>query len=132
MFAAVRDTLVLDASDVGFIRSQRPGAVGRVNFPSQGDNHTPIFEGDWFSVTAGTPFKVDIMIGDEGGQFNVGLFVQKKGESYSFGNYGLPQLPLATFGSLSPPEKNMYRKYLGDVAFSGPVFKGSGGSMLGW
>ncbi len=33
-------------------------------------------------------FKLDVIIGDEGGEFGAGLFLQKKGENYGRGNTG--------------------------------------------
>ncbi len=119
LIAGIGGRVMLDASDVGYLRLPRTNA-GAVTFPGYGGK--PMFEGQWFQLYAGSSFKLDVIIGDEGGEFGAGLFLQKKGENYGRGKYGLPQLPLVTFAPLSEAEKQKYREYFAEVAFSGPVF----------
>jgi hypothetical protein len=116
--------VVLDASDIGYVDRTRTNE-GSVRFPKKGG--TPMLSGEWFSVTAGSPVKVDVLLGDEGGIFCAGLHIQKKGEGMPKNQNGIPELPLFMVAPLGAEEKKLYGAYLDDKAFRGPVFPARGG-----
>ncbi len=120
MIVGLNGKVVLDASDIGYVDRSR-AHKGAVSFPKKGS--TPMFEGDWFALSANMAVKIDILLGDEGGIFCAGLHIQKEGESYSSGKGGVPTLPLWLAGALGPEEKKLYGTYLGGQAFGGPVFR---------
>ncbi len=130
LIVGLNGNVVLDASDIGYVDKKRTGA-GSVSFPKKGG--TPMFEGEWFEVRAGAPMKMDVLLGDEGGIFCAGLHLQKKGENYGKGKGNIPELPLLLVAPLTDAEKKLYREYLGEKAFSGPIFSARGagtGSLL--
>jgi hypothetical protein len=127
LIAGINGKLVLDASDVGYLKPQRT-VVGQATFPGNGGK--PIFEGEWFEVHSGIAIKLDVLVGDEGGVFTAGLFLQKKGQPLQFGNLGIPKLPLVLMGTLAENEKALFLKFLDSAAFSGPVFNARNGGSL--
>jgi len=120
MIVKLDTALVLDASDHGYTKRRREEAGG-VQFPAKG-SPTPIFFGSWFSLKKGEPKRMEVVVGDEGGIFCAGLFLQAQGVKYEQGAHGIPNLPLFTIGRLSEAQKTAFRQYLPDSAFTGPVF----------
>jgi hypothetical protein len=120
MFVRTNGRLLLDASDLGYSGRQRTGG-GNVSFPAK--NSTPIFFGSWFEARKGEIRPIEIAVGDEGGIFCAGLFIQKQGDKYQQGANGIPQLPLFTAGPLTDDEKKGLEKYLPADSLNGPVFQ---------
>lgn len=126
LIVGLNGKVVLDASDIGYVDKNRTNA-GSVSFPKKGG--TPLLEGEWFEVRAGSPTRVDVLLGDEGGIFCAGLHLQKKGETYGKGKGDIPELPLFMVAPLGAEEKKLYGAHLGEKAFSGPVFPARGGGV---
>ena len=118
LIVGLNNRIILDASDIGYTGDKRTHA-GAVSFPRKGG--TPMFEGDTFQLTAGQSMRLDILLGDEGGIYCAGVHLLKQGEHYTKGKGGIPDLPLLLVGGLTEPEKKLYRAYLGDTAFKGPI-----------
>jgi len=110
LFVKYGSSLVLDASDHGYTGRHREQA-GEVKFPAKSGS-TPVFFGSWFTVTAGDEKPLEIAVGDEGGIFCAGLFIQKQGTDYKAGPNGVPQIPLFFLGVPSDAEKAALGKYL--------------------
>jgi len=112
--------VVLDASDKQSLRlgQQRSGGV---SFPRK-TAATPVFNGDWFNLRAGTPVTCDIMLGDAGGIFCAGVHIQKDGSDYKAGDNGIPDLPAFIIGATSPNQRKLYKDYLSSKHFSGSAF----------
>lgn len=120
MIVKLDSALVLDASDKGYTKRQREAAGGVKFSPKPGT--TPIFFGGWFTLRKGEAKRMEVAVGDEGGIFCAGLFLQKQGVKYEQGANGIPNLPLFTIGRLSEAQKAAFRKYVPDSAFEGPFF----------
>jgi hypothetical protein len=127
MIVKLDSSLVLDASDHGYTKRRREEAGG-VSFPAK-PGTTPIFFGSWFSLQKGAAKRMEVVVGDEGGIFCAGLFLQKQGVKYEQGAQGIPKLPLFMIGRLSEAQKTAFRQYVPDSAFAGPFFsmKAAGG-----
>jgi hypothetical protein len=114
--------VVLDASDHGYVGLKRENAghvtlaVGNVKL------YTPIFFGAWFELQKGQNRDISVLVGDEGGHFCAGLFIQKKDMDYKQGKNGIPMLPLFSIGQLTDGDKKALRKYLPDECLNGPFF----------
>jgi hypothetical protein len=121
LFVKFNSALVLDASDHGYTGRHRDQA-GAVKFPAKSGT-TPIFFGSWFTVTEGDEKPLEIAVGDEGGIFCAGLFIQKQGTDYKSGANGIPILPLFFLGPPSDAEKAALGKYLPAEDLQGPYFK---------
>jgi hypothetical protein len=121
LFVKYNSALVLDASDHGYTGRHRDQA-GAVKFPAKSGT-TPIFFGSWFTVTEGDEKPLEIAVGDEGGIFCAGLFIQKQGTDYKSGANGIPLLPLFFLGPPSDAEKAALGKYLPAEDLQGPYFK---------
>lgn len=113
--------VVLDASDVqrsgGPFLSKRQ-AVGSVSFPNK--KSTTIFVGEWVRFGA-SEVAIEVLLGDQGGIFCAGLFIQPEGTPLTFGSQGIPNIPLFLMGELSEGEL----KLLKDVppqSLKGPIF----------
>jgi hypothetical protein len=123
--------LVLDASDHGYTGRHREPA-GEVKFPPAKPGGTPIFFGNWITFRKGEVKPIEILVGDEGGIYCAGLFLQKQGEPYKQAGNGLPQLPLLFIGTPGANEKAALSKYLPPESLAGPYFKSvkNTGSLL--
>jgi hypothetical protein len=121
LFVKYDNALVLDASDHGYTGRHRDQA-GEVKFPAK-PGTTPVFFGSWFTVAAGDEKPLEIAVGDEGGIFCAGLFIQKQGTDYKAGANGVPLLPLFFLGVPSDAEKAALGKYLPAEDLEGPYFK---------
>jgi len=121
LFVKYDSALVLDASDHGYTGRHRDQA-GEVKFPEK-PGTTPVFFGNWFTVAAGDEKPLEIAVGDEGGIFCAGLFIQKQGTDYKAGANGIPLLPLFFLGVPSDAEKAALGKYLPPEDLQGPYFK---------
>jgi hypothetical protein len=109
--------VVLDASDAGFFLDGRE-CVGSASFPNKAS--TPIYTGTWlnFGDRAET---IEVVLGDQGGIFCAGLFIQPEGVPLTFGPGGIPRIPLFLMGSLSEGERNLL-KGVAPESLEGPVF----------
>jgi hypothetical protein len=129
MIVKLDTALVLDASDKGYTKRRRE-AGGGIDFPAK--KSTPIFFGTWFTLRKGDPKRMEVVVGDEGGIFCAGLFLQKQGVKYEQGARGVPNLPLFKIGSLNDAQKKAFGQYLPAGAFEGPSFSTRpGGGPLG-
>lgn len=118
LIVGLNNRIILDASDIGYTGDKRT-RLGAVSFPKKPG--TPLFEGETFQLTEGQSMRLDILLGDEGGIYCAGVHLLKQGEQYKAGKGGIPDLPLLLLGGLTDAEKNLYRKYLDDTAFKGPI-----------
>jgi hypothetical protein len=128
MFVRLDGRLVLDASDHHYTRHGRENAGRDISFPRK--SKTPLFFGDWFDVTQGQHVKIEVTVGDEGGIFCAGFFVQKQGTDYSQGRNNVPLLPLFALAPFTPEEKEALSQYLPAQCFDGPIWKGSVSSSV--
>jgi hypothetical protein len=110
LIVRIGGALVLDASDHGYTGRHREQA-GEVKFPGK-PGATPIFFGTWVTLRKGESKPIDILVGDEGGIYCAGLFIQKQGQPYNKNRDGLPMLPLFLLGPLGANEKAALSKYL--------------------
>jgi hypothetical protein len=123
MIVVLDGRLVLDASDHGYTGHGRQGAGADISFPRK--RGTPLYFGDWFQVDAGEAKNIEVMVGDEGGIFCAGLFIQKEGQDYRQGANNVPLLPLFSMAPFTDADKSSLRQYLPDECFGGPVWKGT-------
>jgi len=121
MIVKVGSRIVLDASDVGYTGEKRE-QVGAASFPEK--NSTPIFAGEWFQLSPLDAQSIEVIVGDEGGIFCAGLFIQKRGQNLKFGKHGLPELPIFTAANLTEEDRSALRKYLSEEMLKGPPFAG--------
>jgi len=115
----VDNKLVLDACDYNDsgVKFER---IGKIHI---GPAHpTPLVGGTWITMKAGENMPIEIVVGDYGGIFFAGLFIQKKGVNIKLDGAGVPQLPLFTVRAFSEEDRKILRKYLPDAALHGPVF----------
>lgn len=122
----INGKIVLDASDVqsredkgAFVSSRE--RVGSVDFP--GKSGTTVYAGDWIQFPAGD-VSIDVVLGDQGGIFCAGLFVQPHGEKLEFGDHGLPKLPLFLLGELTPEQRKLLSQ-IPEESLRGPIFPAS-------
>jgi len=120
LIVRISGALALDASDHGYTGHSRE-QVGEVRFPAK-SGPTPIFFGPWLTLRKGETKPIDILVGDEGGIFCAGLFIQMQDQTYSQNAAGLPKLPLLFMGAPSPGEKAALGKYLPPESLAGPYF----------
>jgi hypothetical protein len=116
----IGDAIVLDASDHGYTGRRRERA-GEVKFPAK-SGATPVFFGAWITLREGEVKPIEVVVGDEGGIFCAGLFLQKQGQPFACNESGLPRLPLVFIGAPSPAEKEALAKYLPPESLEGPYF----------
>jgi hypothetical protein len=131
LIVRIGGSIVLDASDHGYTGRRREQG-GEVKFSAK-PGGTPIFFGTWISMRKGEVKPIDVLVGDEGGIYCAGLFIQKQGAPYKQNNDGLPQLPLLFLGTPGAEEKAALAKYLPAEFLNGPYFKSvksSGNSLL--
>ncbi len=114
---------VLDASDHGYTGQARE-RLGNVAFPQKGA--TPLYAGEWFSLRSGEPSDISIAVGDEGGIFCSGLFIQARNSAYEVGEHGIPKLPVFMLGAPNAADKALLGKYLPPVCLQGPYFQVGG------
>jgi hypothetical protein len=92
--------------------------------PSQmSPRSVPLYAGKWFEVIAGSRIQVDVILGDGGGLFEAGLFIQKQGVDYPKYPNGSPILPLFAVGPIPKDLKEAYSKNLPEEALNGPFWK---------
>ena len=113
--------VVLDASDVqqeGGAFVKKRDSVGSVSFP--GKASTTIFAGDWINFGSSEE-NIEVLLGDQGGIFCAGIFIQPEKTPLTFARNGIPNIPLFMMGALSEGEQ----KLLKDVppeSLTGPIF----------
>jgi hypothetical protein len=127
LIVRISGALALDASDHGYTGRSR-SQVSQVRFPAK-PGSTPIFFGPWLTFRKGETKTIDILLGDEGGIFCAGLFLQKEGQDYSQNADGIPKLPLFFVGTPSAGEKEALGKYLPPESLAGPYFKSVNNSI---
>jgi hypothetical protein len=110
--------IVLDASDRGVYNEPRE-SLGNVSFPRK--KETPMYAGDWVKFGSGE-VEIEVLIGDHGGIFCAGLFIQAEGQPLEKGAQGLPKLPLFLMGDLSEREMKLLDKVPKD-SFNAPIFR---------
>ena len=120
MIVQVGTHVVLDASDHGYTGQKREG-LGNIAFPKKGG--TPLFAGEWFSLSGGEPKEIAIAVGDEGGIFCSGLFVQPRNVTYAQGANGIPKLPVFMLGAATDADKQLLGKHLPPECLQGPYFQ---------
>lgn len=120
MIVQVGTHVVLDASDHGYTGQEREG-VGNIAFPKKGS--TPLFAGEWFNLGGGEPKEIAIAVGDEGGIFCSGLFIQPRSMTYTQGVNGIPKLPVFLLGTPTEADKQLLGKSLPPECLRGPFFQ---------
>ena len=120
MIVQVGTHIVLDASDHGYTGQKREG-LGNIAFPKKGS--TPLFAGEWFNLGGGEPKEIAIAVGDEGGIFCSGLFVQPRNMTYAQGANGIPKLPVFMLGAATDADKQLLGKFLPLECLQGPFFQ---------
>ncbi len=119
--------IVLDASDIGYLKSaDNREARGNISFPRK--NATPLLNGAWITMNAGSSVAMDVILGDEGGIYCAGLLLEKQGDSPGDGKGGMPNLPIFLAGPLSAAEQKLYDNYVSPKGLTGPVFNASAGA----
>ena len=120
MIVQVGMHMVLDASDHGYTGQKREG-LGNIAFPKKGS--TPLFAGEWFNLSGGEPKEIAIAVGDEGGIFCSGLFIQPRSMTYAQGANGIPKLPVFLLGTPTEADKQLLGKSLPLECLQGPFFQ---------
>ena len=122
LIVAIDGNVVLDASDHQFLKKKFSNKIGQVNvaFP-RGKDFKPLFSGAWFDLETAENHRLDIVLGDEGGETTSGLFIQAQnltgaGE-LAFAPNGTPQTPLVVIGSLRDEDRASIEKYLAPECF---------------
>ena len=119
MIVQLGSHIVLDASDHGYTGQPREG-LRVIKFPKKGG--TPLYGGEWFNLSAGEPKDISIAVGDEGGIFCSGLFVQPRNVTYAQGENGVPKLPVFMLGAATDADRNLLGQYLPAQCLQGPFF----------
>lgn len=118
--------LVLDASNVGVYGGDAHEQVGSgTDHPSR---NLPIFAGDWVNFGRGEE-EIEIVVGDQGGVFCAGLYIQPQGTPISIVN-GLPKLPLFLTGPVTDEERALLKQVPAD-SLNGPFFPAKTSSKPG-
>ena len=125
MIVKVGSQIVLDASDHGYTGLHRE-ALGNVRFP--GKDVTPLFGGKWLDLSAGEFQDIEIAVGDEGGIFCSGLFIQPRDTTYAQGDNGIPKLPVFILGTPTDDDRTLLGKYLPAECLQGPFFRAQASS----
>jgi len=128
MIVKLGGTLVLDASDHGYSGTARE-EMGAASFPNK--RSTPIFAGKWFTLREGESKSIEILVGDEGGIYCAGLFVETEGMKWTPGPSGIPQLPLFSIAPISDSAKGVLQKYLPQESLTGSPFRSAERSSSG-
>jgi hypothetical protein len=128
MIVRIGGTLALDASDHGYTGRRRE-AAGAVKFAGK-NGGTPVFFGTWITLRKGEVRPIEVLVGDEGGIYCAGLFVQKQGQSYQQDRKGIPRLPLLFVGAPTAEQKAALSKYLPSESLEGPYFSPAAGLGL--
>jgi hypothetical protein len=114
LIVALDGNIVLDASDKQYLGLDSMTQVGGMK-PGRG-SPTPLIAGNWFDLEQSEYHKIDILIGDEGGTTDSGLFIQPKTTALTFATDGIqkgaPKIPLFVIGSMSDVEKKSLSKFL--------------------
>jgi hypothetical protein len=121
MIVRIGGALALDASDHGYTGRRREPA-GEVKFPAK-NGRTPVFFGTWITLRKGEVKPIEVVVGDEGGIYCAGLFVQKRGQSYQQDANGIPRLPLLFIGTPTVDQKAALTGYLPPESLVGPYWK---------
>jgi hypothetical protein len=121
MIVRIGGALALDASDHGYTGRRREPA-GEVKFPAK-NGRTPVFFGTWITLRKGEVKPIEVVVGDEGGIYCAGLFVQKRGQSYQQDANGIPRLPLLFIGTPTVDQKAALTRYLPPESLEGPYWK---------
>ena len=121
MIVKVGDHIVLDASDHGYTGQARE-RLGNVSFPAK--KSTPLFAGQWFQLDENEAKGIEIAVGDEGGIFCSGLFIQPRGTPYAVGANGIPKLPVFMLGAATDGDRKLL-SFLPPESFQGPGFRAS-------
>lgn len=109
--------LVLDASNIGFFGGDAHEQVGSgTDHPS---GNLPIFAGEWVTFGAGEE-EIEIILGDQGGLFNAGLYIQPEKTPLTIEN-GFPKLPLFLTGPVTEEERKLLKLVPAD-SLNGPYF----------
>jgi hypothetical protein len=117
LIVRINGTLVLDASDQGFIKGSQDYVapyrklVGSAVLPGK-DFGTPLYMGDSFLVELGASVHFDVIVGDEGGIFCAGLFLAPKDPTFTFTSSGIAKLPLFSVGEMPAEDKTSLSAYL--------------------
>ena len=112
--------IVLDASDHGYTGLKRE-PLGNIKFPKK--DSTPLFGGEWFNLSAGESKDIAIAVGDEGGIFCSGLFIQPRNVTYAQGKNGVPKLPVFMLGAATDADTKLLGQYLPATCLQGPFFQ---------
>ncbi len=120
MIVKVGNRIVLDASDHGYTGAKRT-PIGNIEFPRK--NSTPLFAGDWIDLSSGEATDIEIAVGDEGGIFCSGLFIQPKSMDYAQGAGGIPKLPVFMLGTPSAADRELLSKVVPAECLQGPYFQ---------
>ena len=120
MIVQVNNHMVLDASDKNYSGQHRE-ELGSIKFPKK--SGTPLCGGEWFSLQGGEPKDISIAVGDEGGIFCSGLFVQPRSTTYAQGENGIPKLPVFMLGAPTDADKQLLGKFFPPVCLQGPYFQ---------
>jgi hypothetical protein len=117
--------LVLDASNIGFFGGDAHEQVGSgTDHPS---GNLPIFAGEWVTFGAGEE-EIEIILGDQGGLFNAGLYIQPEKTPLNIKN-GFPDLPLFLTGPVTDEERKLL-KLVPAESLNGPFFPAKISSRL--
>lgn len=109
--------LVLDASNMGFFGGEAHEQVGvGTDHPSRS---LPIFAGEWLNFGTGE-VEIEIILGDQGGLFNAGLYIQPEKTPLQIEN-GFPKLPLFLTGPVTEEERKLLKLVPAD-SLNGPYF----------
>ena len=120
MIVKVAGRIVLDASDHGYTGMKRE-ALGNISFPAKGA--TPLFGGDWINLDTSEAKDIEVAVGDEGGIFCSGLFIQPKNVKYAQGEKGVPKLPVFMLGAPSEADRQLLGKAVSVECLQGPYFR---------
>jgi hypothetical protein len=128
MVVKLDNSNVLDASDHNYTGA-RHEELGNISFPNK--DATPLYAGEWFQLTANETRSIAVAVGDEGGIFCAGLFIQPKETPYVQGDRGVPKLPLFVLGTLTEADRQLLDKALPPDCLRGPFFRAEAAHSTG-
>lgn len=97
--------IALDASDHNYTGKKRED-LGLINV--KGKASAVFVRGDWIDLKFGQTVRLDVLIGDQGGIFSAGAFIESEdGKPYQLES-GIPKLPMLAVTPLSDTDKQIY------------------------
>ena len=119
MIVQIDNRMVYDGSDRHYIGLKRE-SLGKIVFTKGVKELTG---SDWIEFKEGEVHDLAIAVGDEGGVFASGLFVQPKGMLFAQGARGVPKVPVFMLGAPTDADRRLLESALSADCLRGPFFR---------